>query len=273
MKQPSIVPLNPEKHSNLKVKQDTTLAASANQHLVALTMRECPSAASAMPIVFIKNPQSNSLHFAAIMGVDPEVNLYRQNEKWMGHHVPWNIQRHPFDIRGSAEQVNVFIDENSNLIDEKEGIAIFNSEGKTTDYFEHIQKLLAAIAESELTSQSLFKIITEYELIQPIQIHVNYESGEQKNLVGMFGINEAKLNALPDDKILSLMKSGALGVLYAVLTSVGQLNRIIELSKTSDKPIKALQVGADTKATETATEAKEEKPKAKKITRKKVADK
>lgn len=277
MKQPSIVPLNQEKHKSLRVKQDTTFAAAADQHLVALTLRECPSAASAMPIVFVKNPQSGEFHLAAVMGVDPQVNLFRQNDNWMAHHVPWNLQRSPFDIRGSLEQISVFIDENSSLIDEKEGIAIFDEEGKTTQYFEHMQRLLGAIAESEIAGREFLKILAEHELLTPIRIHVTYANDEQKNLVGMYGINEAKLNQLPDDVILSLMKSGGLSVIYAVLCSIGQLSRLLDLSKTSAKPLKNLRVLPDEQAqaeAQPAPEVAEEKPAPKKkTTRKKTTEK
>jgi hypothetical protein len=279
MKQPSIVPLNKEQHRGLKVKQDGSFAVAENQHLVALTMRECPSAASSMPIIFIKNPQSQEFHLAAVLGVEPQSSLYQQDGKWLSHHVPWNIQRHPFDIKGTVEQLNVFIDENSPLIDDA-GIAVFDDEGNGTQYFDHMQRLLGAIAESELTGKDFIKILTDNDILEPIQINVTYASGELKSLVGMYGINESKVNKLSDETILSMMKNGSLGIIYSVLTSLGQLNRLIDLSRTSAKPLQSLQVVPDanakqenSKAESEEKEPKEAKPKTKKATTKKTTSK
>lgn len=284
MKQPSIVPLNIEKHKKLKIKQDNTFAFAAKQHLVAVTMRELAGAASAMPVIFIKSPQTNDYHFAAITGIEPEQNLFRQDEKWMINYVPWNLQRFPFDMRGSLEKVNVYFDENSDLVGAEEGHALFDEEGKITPFFDNVQKLLGALAESEVTGRKLIQLLVEYDLLHPILIHVTYATGEQKNLVGMHAINEEKLNSLDDESILSLMRSGGLGVIYTLIQSIYQLNRLVELSATTDKPVINLQVIRDEKAVEqmiseqasqdTSAPAKEEKkPAAKKTTRKKAAEK
>lgn len=282
MKQPSIVPLNIEKHKKIKVKQDNTFAYAAKQHLVAITMRELAGAASAMPVIFIKNPQTNDFHFAAITGIEPEQNLFRQNGKWMTHHIPWNLQRFPFDMRGSLEQINVYFDENSDLVGDEDGYALFDDEGKITPFFDNVQKLLGALAESEVTGRKLIQLLIDNDLLQPVLIHVTYASGQQKNLVGMYAISEEKLNALDDETLLSLMKSGGLGVIYTLLQSVYQLNRLVDLSQSTENPVINLQLINDQKAVEQVSSGKAEKPDAaaqeakpaaKKTTRKKATDK
>ncbi|TDF39335.1 SapC protein [Alteromonadaceae bacterium M269] len=277
---PSFVPLDKNKHKNLKVTLDMSFSSSKTAHLAAISLKEAPFAASAMPLIIIKTPQHGTYHLAGMMGVEPNTNLYHQDGKWQGHHVPWNVQRYPFDIRGDKEKVVIFFDENSDMVGDKEGEALFDGEGNATPYLERVRTLMSQIADSEVNSATFFKQIQEYDLLDPISVRVSFADGENKNLVGMYGISEQRLMALPDESIVALMRSGSLGMLYAMLTSVGQLNTLVRLSQTTAKPIANIQFGVDEGAEDAAQpEAKvdeaEAKPaaKAKKTTKKAAAKK
>ena len=64
------------------------------------------------------------------------------------------------------------------------------------------------------------------ELRGAADLEVNL-SGQKHNITGLFGIDEKKLNELPDDKFLDLRKSGALSLAYMQLLSVGQVQRLV----------------------------------------------
>ena len=219
MKTPSFVPLDKNKHKNLKVRIDTTFSSCKTAHLAAISLKEVPFAASAMPLVIIQTPENGTYHIAGMMGVEPNVNLYCQDDTWQGHHVPWNIQRYPFDLRGDKERVVIYIDENSELVGEKEGEPLFDADGNATQQLENMRTLISQIADSEINSVDFFRHIKEYNLLDPISIKVTFADGERKNLVGMYSISETRLLQLPDEAILELTRKGTLGMLYAILTS------------------------------------------------------
>jgi hypothetical protein len=239
------VPLDKEKHKNLKVKLSNDFAHAKDAHLAAASIREYAQIASCMPIVFITDPKSETTHTVAMLGIEQGVNLFLKDNKWAGHMVPLNIQRYPFDVRPDGEKLGVFIDENCELVSEKEGEPLFTEEGKASPYLENRQQLLTELANSEVATQNFVKKVIELDLLEPIAINAKYANGQQRNINGMQTIKESKLQDLSDETILELQKSGFLGAIYAILMSLGQLNRIIQLTSDSDNPINALRLQAD----------------------------
>jgi|EP01086_Lenisia_limosa_P002273 hypothetical protein len=104
-----------------------------------------------------------------------------------------------------------------------------------------------------LTQRFVAKVV-ELDLLDPIQIRLTYQDGKQRNVTGMMSINEKKLLELPEEQVLELHKQGFLGAIYAVMMSVGQLNRLVELSNDTENPIRSMQLSA-VKAEEAAPEA------------------
>lgn len=262
------IPLDKNKHKDLHVKLSGAFAHAKDTHLAAASLREYAQIASCMPIIFIKDPQSATTHSIAMLGIEQGVNLFMKDGQWSGHVVPLNIQRYPFDVRPDGDKLGVFIDENSDLVG-KEGEPLFN-EGEASPFLDNRQKLLSELASSEMATRDFLKKIEELDLLDSIVIRVQYANGQQRNINGMQTISEKRLQALDADTVADLHKSGFLGAMYAVLMSLGQLNRLVQLTQHTENPVKALQLQAEAAATEDAApEAKAEaKPKAKKAAKK-----
>lgn len=235
------IPLDKDKHSALKVNPVHNYEFVKDTHLASATLREFAQVASCMPIVFINDQKSGNFHTIAMFGLEQNSNLYFQNDKWLGHIVPLNVQRYPFDVRPDGEKLGVFFDESSSLIGD-EGEALFTEEGEPSEYLNNQQQLLGDIANSEMATQKFIKEVVELGLLDTVQLAVQYVNGENRNVTGLHSINEKRVNALPDEKILELKKSGYLGAIYTSMLSLGQLNRMVQLSSTTDKPIRSIQL-------------------------------
>jgi len=261
------IPLDKNKHKDLRVKLSGDFAHAKDTHLAAASLREYAQIASCMPIIFIKDPKSDTTHSVAMLGIEQGVNLFMQQGKWSGHVVPLNIQRYPFDVRPDGEKLGVYIDENSSLVG-KEGEPLF-IEDEPSPYLDNRQKLLSELANSEMATRDFVKKIEDLGLLDAIVIRAQYANGQQRNINGMQTISEKRLQELDADKVAELHKSGYLGAIYAVLMSLGQLNRLVQLTQGGENPVKALQLQADVPAAEdAAVPAAEEKPKAKKAAKK-----
>jgi hypothetical protein len=261
------IPLDKNKHKDIRVKISGDFAHAKDTHLAAASLREYAQIASCMPIIFIKDPKSDTTHSVAMLGIEQGVNLFMPEGKWTGHVVPLNIQRYPFDVRPDGDKLGVFIDENSDLVG-KEGEPLFVGE-EPSPFLDNRQKLLSELANSEMATREFVKKIEELDLLDAIVIRTQYANGQQRNINGMQTISEKRLQALDAETIADLHKTGFLGAIYAVLMSLGQLNRLVQLSQNSENPVKALQLQAEAPATEEATAAApEEKPKAKKAAKK-----
>ncbi|MCW8107056.1 SapC family protein [Alteromonas ponticola] len=250
------IPLDKEKHKDLKIASQHAFEFAQNTHLAAASIKEFARLASAMPVVFIKDPKSERLHVVAMLGVEQAQNLYLSDGQWQASHVPMNILRYPFDVRPDGDKLGVFIDENSALFTE-DGLPLFNEEGEATDFLKNRQQFLADLANSELTTQRFVKQISELDLLEAIRIRVSYEDGTQRNVTGMMSISEQKLIELDGDKVVELHKAGFMGAIYAMMMSLGQLNRLIELSKNTANPIVNMQIGAEPEQDEKAESAEQ----------------
>ena len=133
------IPLDKNKHKDLNVKLNNDFSHAKDTHLAAASLREYAQIASCMPIIFIKDPKSDTTHSVAMLGIEQGVNLFMQEGKWTGHVVPLNVQRYPFDVRPDGDKLGVFIDENSDLID-KEGEPLFVDDAPSP-FLENRQKL------------------------------------------------------------------------------------------------------------------------------------
>ena len=237
------IPLDKEKHKDTKIAVNNAFAFAKNTHLAAASIKEFAQLASTMPIVFIKDPNMDRHHVVTMLGMEQNQNLFLATDRWKGPHVPMNVLRYPFDVRPDGDKLGVYIDENSDLIGE-EGQPLFTEAGEPSDFLKNRQQFLSDLANSEMMTQRFIKQVLELDLLEEIQIRLVYASGQQRNVTGMMSINEKKLLELPEDKVMELHKSGFLGAMYAIMMSLGQLNRLVELSKDTDNPIQTMQLSS-----------------------------
>jgi hypothetical protein len=248
----SYVPLDIEKHKDIKINLNHNFGHAKDIHLAAASLREYAQVASCMPIVLVKDPKTDTFHSVAMLGTEQGVNLYIKDGKWQGHCVPMNIQRYPFDVRPDGDKLGVFLDENSELI-ATEGEAVFTEAGEPSPFLQNRQQLLSEMANSEMATQGFVKKLVELDLLDPIQLNVQYVSGQKRNITGMHAVSEKRLKELDEAVILELHKSGFLGAIYALLMSLGQLNRLVQLSSGGDAAIQGMQLRIEEPTTEEQT--------------------
>lgn len=247
------IPLDKNNHKDLHVKLNNDFAHAKDTHLAAASLREYAQIAGCMPIIFIKDPKSATTHSVAMLGIEQGVNLFMQEEKWSGHVVPLNVQRYPFDVRPDGEKLGVFIDENSDLVG-TEGEPLF-VDGAPSPFLENRQKLLSELANSEMATRDFVKKLEDLGLLDSIIIRAQYTNGQQRNINGMQTISEKRLQGLDADTVADLHKTGYLGAIYAVLMSLGQLNRLVQLTQSGENPVRSLQLQPEEPAAaETAPE-------------------
>ena len=223
------VPLDKDKHGALKVNLAHKFEFAKDTHLSAVTLREVAQVATCIPIAFIKNPDQDAYHMIGMLGVEANQNLFFKDGAWAGHAVPLNIQRFPFDVRPDGDKLGVFIDEGSDLLVD-DGEALFTEDGEPTEFLKNRQQLLGDIANSEMATQRFIKTLIDMDLMEELDMVVGYADGQQRNVTGVFTVSEKKLNELDDEKHKELRTSGFIGAIYALLLSLGQLNRLVQLS-------------------------------------------
>jgi len=235
------VPLDKAVHKDIKLSTKNDFAFTQNTHLAAASIREFAQLAGAIPMVFIKDEQTGNHHTVCMLGIEKESNLYFAEGRWQAPQVPMNIQRYPFDIRPDNGNLGVFIDDASALITD-DGAPLFTAEGEAADLLKNRLEFLDFLANSERLTQEFITKVVELDLLTEIEIRMVTDAGERRAITGMLSIDENKLFNLPDEEILTLHKKGFSGAIYALMMSLSQLNRLVELSNKTDKPIRSLQI-------------------------------
>jgi len=237
----NIVPVKKDQHQNIKIASKRDLAHVANQHIAPISAREYPQAATSYPIVLVKDPASSRYRSVVMLGLEANENLYYSKEKWDAIYVPQSISLVPFSLGLDPEKektLTTCIDLDNDFVGEDKENALFDAEGNDTDFFKGIQESLGVLYDNEVMTEKFVQELVENDLLLELELNINFSNNENKKLVGLFGIDEKKLQTLSDEKVLDFNKRGLFIPIYAMLGSIGQINRLAQLRNQSDTEIK-----------------------------------
>ena len=79
----------------------------------------------------------------------------------------------------------------------------------------------------ELT-QALGQKLKELDLLQPMAARFKLPSGENASLGGLLAVDRDRLKALPGETLEELVKTEALGLIYAHLSSLGNVGAMLK---------------------------------------------
>ncbi len=72
----NFVPLDKEKHKDLKIAVTSSFSFAKNTHLAAASIREFAQLASSMPLVFIEDTTAKRHHVVTMLGLEQGQNLF-----------------------------------------------------------------------------------------------------------------------------------------------------------------------------------------------------
>ncbi len=249
----TIVAIKKQQHQNIKVANQRDLSHLAEQHIVQISAREFAQAATSFPIVIVKDPDSPRLRSVVMLGLEAGENLYYGENKWKAIYVPQNASMVPFALGLDPDKektLTACIDMDSPFVGEDKDNALFDAEGNDTEYFKSIQESLGRLYENELANEGFIKELVENDLLMELELQISYSNNENKKLVGLFGIDEKKLQNLSDEKVLDFYKRGIFVPIHAMLGSIGQVNRLAQLRNQSDNQVKVNGIQLSPKAVE-----------------------
>ena len=232
-----IAPLNNIAHKDIKVKNTLSFDHAKSQHLSLVVVHEFAKVAIDCPVVFVKDPESGQFRSVAMLGLEPNENLFYSRSKWKGTYIPANLRAYPFALAGdeNSDQLALCIDENSKLINKKDGEALFNEDGSETEFLNSRKNFLSQLVEKNHITKQFIKFLTDNELLAPQSLSLKLEDGSGHDLNGIYVINEKKLNELSDDVYLDIRKRGYMAPIYSQLSSMNQLQILGQLKVAAKK--------------------------------------
>ena len=226
-----LVPVNTERHAGKKIKQIEGFAFASQFHIASVMVHEFARASALYPIVFLEDKEKDEFRPVALLGLDAGENLFVDADgKWQGSYIPAIIRRYPFALAASGEegQFTVCIDEGSNLVDDKEGLPLFNEKGEPAEVLENVKRYLGELQQMDAFTSEFSKYFATNNMFTPLNLRVN-QSGQVKNISGCYVINEERLNNLSDERFLELRSRQYLPAIYSHLSSLAQIERLVTL--------------------------------------------
>jgi len=182
------------------------------------------------PIVFRKTPEGLSFDAFALLGFVPGENLFLGPDGWTVNYVPLAIQRQPFLIGVSGDDLTVHIQIDSPRIATTpgDGEAVFLTHGSPTDYLERINSTLLAIHQGVQALPAFIATLMQHELLDAFVVEAELEDGSKHRLDSFYTINENRLNALGGAALEALQRAGYLQPIYMVIASMVNFRDLIE---------------------------------------------
>ncbi|MFC6632633.1 SapC family protein [Microbulbifer taiwanensis] len=228
---PKVVPLRSDAHGKLKIRELGSFEHVKSAHMVPVTAHEFSRLGAEYPIVFVKNSETDQFQSVALLGLKVGENLFVDGDKWKGVFVPGSIRNHPFVLAPAgkdSDQLMVGLIENSPLVSEEEGNALFSDAGEETDYLKAKKENLVGFLESDQMTKAFVNVLVEKELLTSQSVTVN--AGEEKiNLNGLYIVDEKKLGELSEEDFADFRKRGFLPPLYAQLGSLHQFSKLAKM--------------------------------------------
>jgi len=187
-----------------------------------------------------------------VLGMRDNENLYlTEDNQWDANYIPAFVRRYPFVIAQNQDQYTVCIDDTFEQFNEEEGQPLFNEAGEPTELLQQNLNFLQSFQNDNQATQGFIDTLKELNLLEPGNPRMELNSGEKIQLNGLYVISETKLNALKPAQIKKLMEQGYLGLIYAHLLSLNNLNDLM------NRMAKTIQAEKTTKA-KTKTDTQDE---------------
>ena len=228
-----VVPVNRERHAAKKIREINGFRFASQFHIAYVAMHEFARASTIYPIVFVEDKEKDEFRPVALLGLDAGENLFIDTEgKWEASYVPAIIRRYPFALASTGQEgeFTICVDEGSELLNDTEGVALFDEKGEPTQVIENVKRYLAELQQMDVLTRDFAKFLAQNNMLTPLNMRVRENDGV-KNISGCYVINEERLNYLSDERFLELRGKGYLPAIYAQLISLAQIERLMTLKE------------------------------------------
>ena len=228
------VVLNNVIHRDARIAAIRPTRENAALNVVSVVPREFTSLLAHYPIFFTKNAETGRFDTAALLGFEPQENLFFVDGRWDAAYVPLHVQRQPFslisrraeDSEGKPPSLDVAFDL-SQAVQSQEGERLFLEDGQPTKFLQGITSMLSALVAGAKETYAFTGRLTELSLIEPVQIDIEFVNGSETKLQGLYWIAAAALKALPAAQLAELRDREFLEWMYLQMASLSQVSQLV----------------------------------------------
>ena len=210
--------VNSETHRTLRVQQDPAARYGDDQRFVPVVINEFSLAVVHYPILFSKDADTGAFYCGAMLGFDERENLFLEDGRDV--YRPLNLQRGPFYTAGS----DLAIDLDHPRVDALGGgELLFAGDGAPTRYLESIIALMRELRPGLERTKVFIDTLMHLKLLAPMTIEASFDDGTQREVAGLYTVDQEALRALPDAAVVDLFRRGYLQLIYLMIASLKQV--------------------------------------------------
>lgn len=219
-------------HSKMGYAREKDFFFAQKESVVPITLEELVHINTSLPIVFVKD-SSGIFKLVVLLSLVKEKNLLvHPSGKWFSGYIPAHYRAYPFALlRDNKDGKMVLcIDEESGLLREnptQDEVRFFTEEGELESFTASLLQFLEAKEKGMQTTHAIVKRIADAGIITPWKIPFKDENGAEKEVQGVYKIDEKKLHNLSAEEFLKLRN--VLSVIYAILMSENRLSNLAKL--------------------------------------------
>ena len=188
------------------------------------------------PLLLRKTTEAPGFVAHAILGFEKDENLFIENDRWTSVHVPASLARGPFSvgyIRGedgddAPAGIRVMIDDQHPRL-RPEGQSVFLPLGGESPYLDGIKRVLQTVDAGLRADRLLYPELVALNLLEEVKIEISVFPELRYDFSGYHTIDQAKFAALDAEQLLRLHRLGILGLIYFLISSLGNFQKLVNL--------------------------------------------
>lgn len=224
--------LDKEKHRNIRIETGYGAELGDAVMYVMTFPMEFRDIQSCYPILFSKDPNTGGFFAAALLGFEPEQNLFLSGSSWDASYVPIVMQRQPFLIATGGDGDNqppvVSLDLKHPRVSQDSGQNLFDGDGNPTAFLEQKITVLDKLHRGMQHGSGFIDALLKHELLEQVTLDLTFNDGDKKSLQGFYSIAEETLYQLAGDVLESLNQAGYLQPVFMAVASLSRMRDIIE---------------------------------------------
>lgn len=224
-----------EKHHQLKVTADGVHQNNANIHLCHLALHEISAAAAYYPIFLIKDSDTGQFQPIALFGLDIDENIYQQANLWNKCYQPLKLTTQPFFLVNNNDAApELAINVSDPRVQNDLGETLFEA-NKATAYLQQQATSLSDLSQGFALNNVFINELTKSDLIEPVELDIAFEDGQQRQLDGLYTINREMLEQVDISTQQQFEKSGYVKIIADMLGSANHVKILIDLKNQLNK--------------------------------------
>lgn len=187
--------------------------------------------------IFFRRGEDGAFQSVALLGLNRDENLFLGPGGWQSRYIPALQQRGPFSIGLQEQEVEgelrrdpmIHIDLDDPRVSRTEGEPLFLTHGGNSPLLDRVADVLRTIYTGIEVAKTMFATFEEFGLIEPVTVEIQLSETERYNLPSYHTIGEESFARLDGASLERLHHAGFLRAAFAVLSSLGNVPRLIDL--------------------------------------------